>query len=71
MCIVRVSLQDWDMIPEEAVTLYLEWGNSWTHGRSLIKSKDEVSHYFAVNIWEDLQRFFSSGETQKRRLSWP
>lgn len=20
---------DWDMTPEEAVTLYLEWGNNW------------------------------------------
>lgn len=42
---------DWDMTPEEAVTLYLEWGNNWSHGR-MVKSKGDVSHYFVVNTWE-------------------
>ncbi len=43
---------NWDMTPEEAVTLYLEWGNNWTHGRHLVRSKKDVSHYFVVNTWE-------------------
>lgn len=43
---------DWDMTPEEAVTLYLEWGNNWSHGNYVIRSKDDVSHYFVVNTWE-------------------
>lgn len=43
-----ISVIDWDMTPEGAVTLYSEWGNSWTHGKSLIKSKDDVSYYFSV-----------------------
>jgi hypothetical protein len=44
---------DWEMTPEEAVTLYLEWGNNWTHGRHLVRSKNDVSHYFVVNTWND------------------
>ena len=23
---------DWEMTPEKAVSLYLEWGNGWNHG---------------------------------------
>ena len=43
---------DWDMTPEEAVTLYLEWGNNWSHGR-MVRSKEDVSYYFVVNTWDD------------------
>jgi hypothetical protein len=42
---------DWQMTPEEAVVLYLEWGNNWAHGVNLIRSKNDVSHYFVVNNW--------------------
>ena len=41
---------DWDMTPEEAITLYLEWGNNWSHGRRII-SKDDSSLYFVLNTW--------------------
>ncbi len=44
---------DWEMTPEEAVRLYLEWGNNWTRGNYVIRSKDDVSHYFVVNTWKD------------------
>jgi hypothetical protein len=44
---------DWDMTPEEAVTLYLEWGNNWAHGNYVIRSKDDVSYYFVINTWEN------------------
>jgi hypothetical protein len=47
-----INVIDWDMTPEEAVTLYLEWGNNWTHGKNLVRSKKDVSHYFVVNTWE-------------------
>lgn len=43
---------DWDMTPEEAVTLYLEWGNNWSHDRKFVKSKKDVSYYFVINTWE-------------------
>jgi hypothetical protein len=42
---------DWDMTPEEAVRLYLEWGNNWARGNYVIRSKNDVSHYFVVNTW--------------------
>ena len=49
---------DWDMTPEEAVTLYLEWGNNWTHGKNLVRSKNDVSHYFVVNTWDAPPRIY-------------
>ena len=42
---------DWDMTPEEAVRLYLEWGNNWARGNYVIRSKNDVSIYFVVNSW--------------------
>jgi hypothetical protein len=48
-----VNSIDWEMTPEEAVRLYLEWGNNWTRGNYVIRSKDDVSHYFVVNTWKD------------------
>ena len=48
-----VNAIDWDMTPEEAVRLYLEWGNNWTRGNYVIRSKNDVSHYFVVNTWKE------------------
>jgi hypothetical protein len=52
------SAIDWDMTPEEAVTLYLEWGNNWSHGKHLIRSKNDVSYYFVVNTWDEPPRIY-------------
>ena len=52
-----INAIDWDMTPEEAVTLYLEWGNNWSHGR-MVKSKKDVSYYFVVNTWETPPRIY-------------
>ena len=49
---------DWEMTPEEAVTLYLEWGNNWSHGKHLIRSKSDRSLYFVINTWEDPARIY-------------
>ena len=49
---------DWDMTPEEAVRLYLEWGNNWARGNYVIRSKDVVTHYFVVNTWEDIPKIY-------------
>ena len=43
---------DWDMTPEQAVRLYLEWGNNWTSGYHMVRSKDDVAYYFVLNTWE-------------------
>ena len=53
-----INAIDWEMTPEEAVTLYLEWGNNWTHGKHLIRSKNDVSHYFIVSTWEDPPKIY-------------
>jgi hypothetical protein len=48
---------DWDMTPEEAVTMYLEWGNNcWKGERSPVRSKDDESYYFVVNTWDSKPR---------------
>mgnify|MGYP003572838091 CR=1 FL=1 len=49
---------DWDMTPEEAVRLYLEWGNNWVRGNYVIRSKSDFSHYFVVNTWEESPKIF-------------
>jgi hypothetical protein len=47
-----VNAIDWEMTPEEAVRLYLEWGNNWSRGNYVIRSKNDVAHYFVVNTWQ-------------------
>ena len=44
---------DWDLAPEDAVTMYLEWGNNnWHSARAPVRSKDDESIYFVVDTWE-------------------
>lgn len=47
-----INAIDWDMTPEEAVRLYLEWGNNWAGGNYVIRSNNDVAHYFVVNTWQ-------------------
>jgi hypothetical protein len=43
---------NWEMTPEEAVRLYLEWGNNWARGDGyVIRSKGDYTTYFVVNCW--------------------
>jgi hypothetical protein len=45
---------DWEMTPELAVRVYLEWGNIWALGeerRHVVSSKSDYSVYFVVNCW--------------------
>jgi len=43
---------NWEMTPEEAVRLYLEWGNNWARGDGyVIRSDTDYSVYFVVNCW--------------------
>ena len=44
---------DWEMTPEEAVRLYLEWGNNWARGNYVIRSKKDETLYFAVSTWKE------------------
>ena len=44
---------DWDMTPENAVRVYLEWGNIYARGDSTrVQSKDDHTIYFVVNCWD-------------------
>ncbi len=50
---------DWDMTPEDAVCMYLEWGNhNCTGGKYAIRSKHDVSYYFVVNTWKKTPKVF-------------
>jgi hypothetical protein len=43
---------NWEMTPEEAIRLYLEWGNNWARGDGyVIRSRDDFTTYFVVNCW--------------------
>ena len=45
---------DWNLTPEHAVTMYLEWGNNdWHSEYPPVRSKDDVSHYFVVDSWQN------------------
>lgn len=45
-------LIDWNMTPEHAVTMYLEWGNNdWNAEYPPVRSKEDVSIYFVVDTW--------------------
>lgn len=48
-----VNSIDWDMTPEKAVEMYLEWGSGWTRGNDFVSSADDESIYFVVFDWED------------------
>lgn len=44
---------DWNMTPEQAVTMYLEWGNNdWKSEYPPVRSKEDVSQYFVIDNWE-------------------
>lgn len=45
---------DWNMTPEQAVTMYLEWGNNdWQSEYPPVRSPEDVSIYFVVDSWEN------------------
>lgn len=44
---------DWEMTPEAAVTLYLEWGNNcWLNEFKPVRHRSDSVTYFVVNTWE-------------------
>ncbi|MDR1776649.1 MAG: hypothetical protein LBR31_02305 [Desulfovibrio sp.] len=45
---------DWNLTPEHAVTMYLEFGNNdWRGEYPPVRSKSDVVHYFVVDSWQD------------------
>lgn len=43
---------DWQMTPEKAVDMYLEWGSGWTRGHDFVSSANDESIYFVLFDWE-------------------
>jgi hypothetical protein len=71
-----VDAIDWDMSPEEAVRLYLEWGNNWSRGYRMIRSKEDATYYFVLNTWEAVPvvyfiRRASEGAVELARVELP
>lgn len=67
---------DWEMTPEEAVRLYLEWGNNWARGNYVIRSKNDETCYFAISTWKEppviyLIRRNSEGARELARIEMP
>ena len=48
-----VNSIDWEMTPEKAVEMYLEWGTGWVRGNDFVSSNDDESVYFVLYDWED------------------
>ena len=46
---------DWEMTPEKAVEMYLEWGSGWTRGNDFVASDHDESLYFVIFDWESPQ----------------
>ena len=44
----------WNLTPEHAVTMYLEWGNNdWHSEYPPVRSKSDESYYFVVDTWDE------------------
>ncbi|MEN8140282.1 MAG: DVU0772 family protein [Thermodesulfobacteriota bacterium] len=44
---------DWEMTPEKAVEMYLEWGTGWIRGHDFVASASDESYYFVIFDWEN------------------
>ena len=47
-----VNSIDWEMTPEKAVDMFLEWGASWTRGHDFVSSDKAEAIYFVLYDWE-------------------
>ncbi len=47
-----VNSVDWQMTPEKAVEMYLEWGSGWGRGNDFVSSANDESIYFVIYDWE-------------------
>lgn len=43
---------DWDMTPEKAIEMYLEWGTGWSRGNDFVSYREQKSVYFVLFDWE-------------------
>ena len=66
---------DWGLTPEDAVTMYLEWGNNnWRGDRAPVRSQTDESVYFVVDAWEDppvVRLIRRNAEESRELVSFP
>jgi hypothetical protein len=43
---------NWEMTPDKAIEMYLEWGTGWIRGNDFVSSSDQESVYFVLYDWE-------------------
>lgn len=46
-----VNAVDWDMTPEEAIALHLEWGQ--LRGQAYYRDHNSETVYFSINTWKN------------------
>lgn len=71
-----VNSIDWQMTPEKAVDMYLEWGSGWIRGHDFVKNSSDESIYFVLFDWETppqatLIRRTMAGAEEIAKLSVP
>jgi len=44
---------NWEMTPDKAIEMYLEWGTGWIRGHDFVSSSDQESVYFVLYDWEE------------------
>ena len=44
---------NWEMTPDKAIEMYLEWGTGWIRGHDFVSSPDQESVYFVLYDWEE------------------
>lgn len=47
-----VNQIDWQMSPEKAIEMYLEWGTGWVRGHDFVSTMGQESIYFVLYDWE-------------------
>ena len=44
---------DWNMTPDRAVSMYLEWGTGWKDHNDVVSSANDESIYFVIYDWDN------------------
>jgi hypothetical protein len=44
---------NWEMTPDKAIEMYLEWGTGWIRGHDFVSSFEQESVYFVLYDWEE------------------
>ena len=46
-----VNKIDWNMNPEKAIAMYLEWGTGWVRDHDFVSTMGQESFYFVLYDW--------------------